>query len=348
MRTSDMYIGGVGVFLPDPVSIETAVEGSRFSAEEVAVHGWTGVAVAGDIPAPEMALRAAQEACKRAGQRPEEIDLLLYADTWHQGPDGWQPQYYLQRYLVGGDALAVEVRHGCNGMFSALELATSYLRADQDRTVALIVVTDNFGTPLMVDRCPAGAGLIIGDAACAFTLTKEPSFAQLLSVNSATVPEAEEIHRCGEPLFPPGATIGRALDYAERIEKYQRREQAEPTSTPGFMKVQQKLMDCVNLALSEAGIESADITRVALMNTAKEQAEERFMKMFGLPLERSTWEFGSTVGHIGASDQIASFEHLLANDELAPGDHLLMFGLGPGITLSCAVIKVLATPPWRG
>src|SRR5687767_10647775 len=146
MPTPEMFIGGVGAFVPEPVAVAAALGAERSAAVDAAhAEGWTSVAVAGDIPAPEMALRAAQEACKRARQRPEEVDLLLYADTWHQGPDGWQPQYYVQRYLVGGDPLSVEVRQGPTGFLAALDLATRYLRADARRTSALVLATDNFG-----------------------------------------------------------------------------------------------------------------------------------------------------------------------------------------------------------
>ncbi|TCO60810.1 ketoacyl-ACP synthase III family protein [Actinocrispum wychmicini] len=345
MRTSDIHISGLGVFLPDTATIAEAVEGSGYPAANVESHGWTGVAVAGDLPSPEMALRAATNALERGGGQAGELDLLLYADTWHQGPDGWQPQYHLQRNLGCPRALAVEWRHGCNGMFSALEMASSYLRAVPKRKHALATFADNFGTP-MIGRCTVGEGLVVGDAATAVTLSTEGGFARLLSVCSVTVPEAEEIHRCGEPLFPPGATVGRHLDYAPRLALYQEREAANTTSAPGFMKVQQQLGACLDRALTEAGVTIADINRVVLMNTSRQQTEERFMKMFGLPLEACGWEFGRTVGHISGSDQLAAFDHLLTTGGLSAGDHLLMFSLGPGITLSFAVVAIDETPPW--
>jgi 3-oxoacyl-[acyl-carrier-protein] synthase-3 len=179
VRPPDVFIKGLGVFLPDTVSVEQAVAEGRYPAEDVELHELAGAAIAGDTPAPEMALWAAQQAFKRCGHPPDDIDLLLYTDSWHQGPDGWHPQYYLQRHLVGGQPLAVELRHGCNGMFSALELAASYLRVPGKRA-ALVVATDNFGTPLF-DRWRSGPGYIAGDAASAVVLTTEPVFAQVLS-----------------------------------------------------------------------------------------------------------------------------------------------------------------------
>jgi 3-oxoacyl-[acyl-carrier-protein] synthase III len=342
LRTPDVFITGTGVYLPDSVSVDTAVAQGLYPAEDVELHELAGAAVAGDTPAPEMALSAATEACKRSGQRPGEIDLLLYADSWHQGPSGWHPQYYLQRHLVGGEALAVEIRHGCNGIFSALELAACQLRAGRRRT-ALLVATDNFGTPL-VDRWRMGPGFVVGDAACAVILSTEPGFARLLSVGSATVPEAEEVHRSGEPLFPPGPTLSRPLDFSTRAADFSRRTVGKGSAI--WITVHQRMLELVERTLAEAGIGTSDVTRAAFMNYSREIVEQRGMLALGLPMAKSTWEFGRTVGHLGASDQIVSLDHLLTTGQLGPGDHVLMVGIGPGVTISAAVVGILADPPW--
>lgn len=351
MRTPDVHIKGLGVFLPRTVPVEEAVEEGRYPALEAEIHELAGAAVAGDTPAPEMALRAAQEAYKRCGHRPDETDLLLYADSWHQGPDGWQPQYYLQRHLVGNEALAVEVRQGCNGMFAAMELAAGHLRgrppADGDgrAATALLVASDNFGTPMM-DRWTMGPGYVAGDAASAVLLTTEPSFAQLAAVGSVSVSEAEQMHRGAEPLFPPGPTVGRALDFRARNAEYKTAALDGGIGTGALVKVHGMTLQLVERTLSEAGIGMADVTRVAYMNYSREIVEQRCMAALGLPMEKSVWEFGRTVGHLGASDQVVSLDHLLTAGELGPGDHLLMLGVGPGVTLSCAVVRIAHTPPW--
>ncbi|MGW7413527.1 ketoacyl-ACP synthase III family protein [Streptomyces sp. NPDC054863] len=359
MRTPGIFIKGLGVFLPDTVAVEDAVEQGRYPAFEVELHELAGAAVAGETPAPEMALHAAQEAYKRAGHRPEDTDLLLYADSWHQGPDGWQPQYYLQRHLVGNDVLAVEVRQGCNGMFGALELGAGYLRGrtagasgarngaavGERAATALLVASDNFGTPMM-DRWRMGPGYVAGDAASSVLLTTEPSFAQLLSVGSVAVSEAEQMHRGTEPLFPPGPTIGAPLDFQARNADYKKAALADGTGTGALVKVHGMTLHLVERTLDEAGLTLDDVTRVAYMNYSREIVEQRCMAALGLPMEKSTWEFGRTVGHLGASDQIISLDHLLKSGELAPGDHLLMLGVGPGVTLSSAVVRILHPAPW--
>src|SRR5216683_370751 len=338
LHTPEVFIDGVGVFLPDRVAVKDAVEQGWYPAEEATAHQFVGVAVAGDLPAPQMALRAGRSALERSGRAAADIDVLLY-------PDGWHPQYYLQHHLLGGNVLAAEVRQGCNGMFTALELAAGYLRADAGRRSALLVSADNFGTPL-IDRWRIGPGFIAGDASAAVVLTVDEAFARLCSVCSVTVADAEEMHRSGDPLFPPAATVGRSLDFCLRAEDFKRRALASPTMMASLIEVQKQVIETAYRALAEAGIGIKDVSRVLFTNVSREVVEHRVMAALGLSLSQSTWDFGRTVGHLGASDQVVSLEHLLVTGQLAAGDHVLMLGTGPGVTISGAVIQILALPAW--
>ncbi|AQZ63725.1 3-oxoacyl-[acyl-carrier-protein] synthase, KASIII [[Actinomadura] parvosata subsp. kistnae] len=346
MRYADTYISGVGTFVPRTiVSVEKAVAKGWYPAEDAELHNLAGAAVAGETPAPEMALHAARAALKRAGRAPGDLDLLLYASTWHQGPDGWPPHSYLQRHLVGGNVLATEIRQGCNGMFIALELAAGHLSSAPGKQAALLVAADNYGTPLM-DRWRMGPGYVGGDAAAALVLTRDQGFARLLSVRTTTVAEAEELHRGSEPLFPPGVTVGRRMSFTARNEQFRRDVMPSGDATAALFHIQRALVEVVEGLLDESGITAADLTRVAFMNYSEEIVEQRCMALLDLPMSRSTWDYGRTIGHCGASDQVLSLDHLLATGQLRPGDHLLMLGTGPGVTVSGAVITITDTPQW--
>jgi len=337
MRTAGTFLSALGVYVPERVSVQQAVANGWYPAEDVEIHGLGGAAVAGELPAPEMALRAAQDAFKNGQVSPADIDLLLYVATWPQGPEGWLPHAYLQHYLLGGVPRATEIRQGCNGMLTALELGASYLRAWPERRAALLVAADNYGTPLL-DRWRNNLGFILGDAASAVVLSKSRGFAELLSVCSITVPEAEEVHRGGEPLFPPGMTLGKELDFGSRLFYHI----AEQTPVLAVLAGAQETMSTVaQQAVAEAGIAIADLARVSFMNYSREVVEERCMAPLGLPMSRSTWDFGRSVGHCGASDHLLSLDHLLKTGELTAGDHMLMLAMGPGVEFSSAVIRIL-------
>jgi 3-oxoacyl-[acyl-carrier-protein] synthase-3/clorobiocin biosynthesis protein CloN2 len=292
-----------------------------------------------------MALRAARSAVARSGRSPTELDLLLYVSTWHQGPEGWPPQAYVQRHLVGDGVLSTQLKQGCNGMFAALELAASYLRAAPGRQAALLVAADNNGTPL-VDRWRMLPAAVAGDAGSALVLDTEPGFARLASVCTMSVSEAEEMHRCAEPLFPPGITEGRTVDFAAHNDVFRRRAVVEGDGTGVLVRLDDRMAEVIDRALSEAGIKADDVTRVACMNTSQEIADQICEHRLGIPASRSVWDFGRTIGHCGASDQILALEHLVRDGALKPGDHLLMFGFGPGVTISGAVVEILESPVW--
>ncbi|MFC6082858.1 ketoacyl-ACP synthase III family protein [Sphaerisporangium aureirubrum] len=343
MRTSNMFVRSLGTFVPDAVSIEQAVRDGLYPAEEVEQFQQIGAAVAGDVSAPEMARRAVQDAYDRwCESSPRDLDLLLYPSVWHQGPNGWQPQHYLQMHLFGGHVPAYEIRSGCVGMISSLQLAASYLQADPAHQTAMVVSADNHGTPL-VDRWRMTPGAVIGDAACALLLGKDYGMAELLSVNATTIPEADAVNDGAYPLFPPDATIGRGLSFGDRHEEFRQRL-LKKQGTGIHLKIQKTMMQQVEQTLDEAGIKLADITRVAFPHGRREDLDGQ-MSWLGIGVDQTTWDYGRRVGHCGAVDQFIAFEHLVATGGLVPGDHLLMVGFGSGTSVAAAAFRVLAPSP---
>jgi 3-oxoacyl-[acyl-carrier-protein] synthase-3/clorobiocin biosynthesis protein CloN2 len=340
MRTSGIYLAGIGVFRPKAHSVDAAVRQGLVSKHAADASGITGVAVAGDVSPAEMALIAARQALKSSGLGADDIGLLLYTGVWHQGPDGWGPQYHLQRQLLGDDLLAVELRHGCNGTFSALELAVPYVKCAPHVGAAMIVASDNFGTPL-IDRWNPGEGLAyLGDGAGAMVLGTSPGFAELLSISTTTFSGMEEVHRAGEPLFPPGATTGTFLDYGARAARFQQRATDDGTWVQLLLGHQKHNVENVRQALDEAGVDARDV-RTVVTHSLPRQAAASYLKILGFSPERSTWEFSRTTGHLGAGDHIAALYHLVTTGRVGPGDNLLLCGSSPGVTYKAAVVRIL-------
>ncbi|RKS68212.1 3-oxoacyl-[acyl-carrier-protein] synthase-3 [Actinomadura pelletieri DSM 43383] len=341
MGTPKIFLKGLGVHIPARVSVESAVEQGLCSPEEAAAHGMTSAAVAGDVPAPEMALSAAQEAFKRSGHSPTDLDLLLYTYTWPQGPQDWLPCSLLQEDLVGGEVEAMEVRQGCSGLFASLSLAAAYLTADPERKAALLVGADNYGTPL-IDRWRGGP-FVLGDAAAALLVTKEPGFAEVLSVRSTTVPEGKD--HLAQGIFPPPMTVGRPLETNARRQKLVSPEQ-QAQMAARILEMQAAVKRLVDGTLEEAGIAASDVAHLAVVNSAGHIVKAHGMAIMGVDNFTPSLEYGRTIGHCGTTDQVLSLEHLLNSGELGPGDHFCMLGVGPGMVLSCAVIKIVETPQW--
>lgn len=328
MRTPDIYLAGLGTYLPDVVPTPNPVDDDSM----------TGAMVAGGLPAVEMALSATRDALAEWGGNTDQLSLLLYADTFHAGPDGWAPHSYLQRHAAGGHVLAAGVRQGCNGLFGALELGSAYLAAQRRPTAAVIALADNYDAPGF-DRWNTLTGYCMSDGASAVVLSTEGGFARLLSVTSTTIPELEELHRGDEPLHPASVVVGRPLSFQARGDAFIGRGGMTHDLAVTMFKV---TVEVVSRALDEAGIDRGRITRAVMGNEPRPRIADR-LNALGLPPDISTWEYSRTIGHCG-SDQLFALDHLIRAGALAPGDHLLLYGVGPGLNLAAAVVEVLGLP----
>ncbi|KNB54139.1 ketoacyl-ACP synthase III family protein [Streptomyces caatingaensis] len=340
MRTSGVYISAVGVDLPDCADVQQAIEDGLLDAAVAEESGFIGVAVAQDTPAPEMAVRATRQALERWTGDPSELGALFYVDSFPSGPAGWLPQSYLMREVVGGDLLAVGVRQGCNGVFGALELAAAYLEGTPAEAV-LITATDNMSSPL-VDRWRSSPGYILGDGASAAILTSSPGFARLLSVTSMTVPGIEAVHRGTQSLNPSTLPTGQKLDLGARMEEFRLGggDYSELVS-----KSRQAQNELLAAALDEARIDIGDIKRVAFPHGSVKNVRAGATAL-GFRMEQTTWEYGCRVGHVMASDQLLSLDHLLHTHEIGPGDRVLLMGYGPGLGIAAAVVEITDRPHW--
>lgn len=340
MKIDDVFIAGLGVYLADPFPTEDAIEQGLYDQEDYEKNGLTATLIAGEISAPEMAVMAAREALARSEVDPVTVDLLLHAHIHHQGPEGWSPAAYVQQAVLDTDAPAIELQQGCNGMLIAMELATCYLRSAPGRTAALLTAADNFASPL-IDRWRSAPGFLVGDAASAVLLSTQGGFARLRAAGSITISELESLHRGGEPLFPPGAVSRRKVNLRERSAFFRENKKM---FVDALKQINQGLVELVDEVLADAEIKITDIARVVCVNMARYVTEQWLARPLGVPLSRTTWDFGRGIGHTGASDQIISFDHLLRTGQLRPGDHVLLTGIAAGMSIATTVVEILELP----
>ncbi len=346
MYGSNVWLVGIGVYVPPTREIsltDTASDGasaSRMGADRIA-----NVSVAGDISAPDMALHAARRAFASSPASPGDVSMLLYADVWHQGPDGWGPHSYLQRHLGLDHALAVELRAGCTGAFSAMELAISHLRHRSPTEAALIVTSDNFGTKLVDRWCMGPFQGAVGDGAAAILISRRPGFARVLSITGTTFSEMEAAHREGEPLFPPAVTEGRYMDLGSRAARFQARAMRQGQWLNYLMAHRDRGIAVVDEALADAGADRLDISKV-LVHSMPEPTAATYLESLGYALDQSSWSFAETLGHVGASDHMLALHELLASGQLAPADLLLLTGFSPGVVYKAMVLEIADVQPF--
>ncbi len=337
MKVTGIHLSGIGTARTGYVDTAEAVERGWWGAGEREESGLVSVSVAGTTPAPDLAVEAAQRAMTEYGRPAAEISGVFHTNVHPQGPDGWSAQHYINRHTVNQPVTSVEIHNGCVGFFSVLQLATCYLLAAPDRVAALLTCADNFGTPA-VDRWRAAPLFVLADGGGAVVLSKRDGFAALLAVGAASDPELEEHHRGAEDLFPPGLTVGRTLNFGERmVYGQQRAEQGELRSMGDFGTV---LVDTVENTLKEAGVSLGDIALVVHDGFNYGAVRAIFLDPLDIPDNRSVWEFTRRTGHGGPLDAIRGLEYAWTSGQLRPGDKVLLLGGAPGMEAACAVVEI--------
>ncbi|SCD87245.1 3-oxoacyl-[acyl-carrier-protein] synthase-3 [Streptomyces sp. BpilaLS-43] len=342
---SDIRLAGIGSWLPEPVGTEEAVARGWYAEADREASGMRAVRIAGELPAPEMAVRAARAALRRstaAGFAADDFGALLHCATYHQGPDGWSAPHYVLRHTLDRPVTAAQIGPGCLGMLAALELSAHRLAADPSKDAVLITSADNFSVPV-VDRWNSSKLFLLADGGAAAVVARREGFARLLSVASASAPVLEEQHRAGEQLFPPGITVGRSLNFEERNAHLKRRwEQGAAAPAVHFGDV---VADTVDRVLEDAGTSLEKVARICHTGYARRALHGIYLAPLDVEPSMGSWEFSRDVGHVGAADPFLALEHLWTGGEVVPGDQVLLLAAGPGMEVACAVLEITAGCP---
>lgn len=341
MRIEDVYLRGTGVRLPARLLVQDAVASGECDARLVARTDAVSVSVSGGESAAEMAAQAARSALERAGSAPEDVELILHADTYHQGQDLWPVASYIQRETLRNQCLAVEIRQMSNGGLAAIDLACAYLSRAQHRADALLSSADRFCPP-GIDRWRTDPGTPYADGAAAIVLSRRGGFARLLSVAVTADSELEEMHRGEEPFGPAPLSTCAPVDFAAAKTTFTQRyglSFAISRTTAGQRSV-------VKQALADAELELDEAEWVLLPHFGRRRLQSIYLEQFGIPIERTTWEFSRTVGHLGAGDQFASLDYLVSSGKARAGDRCLLVSVGAGYSWGAAVVQITDPPSW--
>jgi 3-oxoacyl-[acyl-carrier-protein] synthase-3 len=341
MRLDDVFVAGVGSWLPAAVDVAGAVADGRYDAADHAADEYLSITVTDDEAPPDMAVRAGQQALARADIPVDDIALLLHASLWYQGIDFWPAASYIHRQLLGEGryAPAIDIHQMSNGSMAALELAASYLAADPGRQAALVTTADRLALPGF-DRWRSDLrGLVYGDGAAALVLARE-GFARLRSVVTITDSTLEGMYRGQQPFGPVSGHAGQPVDNRTRRMQFAASTDA---STHG-RRILSGVTEAIERSLTEAEMKLADVTRVVFPNLGATALRKAYLEPLGLELAATAWEWGRRTGHVGAADQIIGLGNVADHGQMTPGDVVLLVGVGAGFSWTGAVVEFVSEP----
>ena len=343
MHLDDLFVAGVGCWLPPAVSAPAAVADGRYDPADHTQNEYVSITVAGDGDAPpKMAVRAGRQALAQSGVPPGDIAVLLHASLWYQGVDFWPAASYIHHQVLGDGrhAPAMEINQMSNGGMAALELAAAYVTAAPARRAALVTTADRLALPGF-DRWRSDLpGIVYGDGAAALVLARA-GFARLLSVTTVSDSSLEGMYRGSEPF---GTVSGHA---GQPVGNRARRADFAAGADPGALgrQIAAGLSEAVDLAVADAGCKRGDINWAVFPNLGVSALRRAYLAPLGLELAATTWEWGRLTGHVGAADQIIGLYNLHRTGRAAPGERVLLVGIGAGFSWTCAVAEFTRPGP---
>lgn len=335
MRWDDIYLAGCAAVLGDREDVAAAVAAGRYAREDMEADGYRSVCATDTGTAMDLAVAAAGTALTRSGVDHADVRLILHASCGPQGPEHIAPASYVQGRSVRGTGCALEVKQFSNGGMAALELAAAHLSAGPTPAAALLSTGDTFRLPA-IDRYRSNPGNVLADGATGLVLTRGGTRGGAVAALLCTTILGDGAYSDLEVGDASWAGAGRERFLVEHGRRL--------LEMVGSMSALQRR--CVAQALGETGLDSADITRWVFPNGGLAQVDHDFRTTFGIDESRTTWQWGRTVGHLGAGDQVAGLTHLLETGALRAGDLVALCGMGTGFSFSSAVLEILAPPTW--
>jgi 3-oxoacyl-[acyl-carrier-protein] synthase-3 len=341
MKWDELYLAGLGTWLPEAVPVEHAIEQGRYDAGRAKARDYVSVCVAEDVAPPDMAVRAGRTAVERSGLAPHDFSLLLHGSLWYQGLDIWPTASYVAAGTVGRHVPAFDVQQRCNGALGAIELAGAHLRAGVGKGHAALITTGDRFAPPAVDRWNMHDYNVYGDGGTAMVLSTTGGFARVLSTATVVDNSLEGSARGDQPLRP-------APDPAIPIDLVARAAQYAAAGDPRQIELRtgRLINQARNQALADSRTRLKDLARVVIGATGRFEGGWHFHHLLQVPESLTTWEYGRTTGHIGAGDWNAGLEWLLRTRAVAPGDRVLLFGGGAGYSCTAAVVEITELPRW--
>lgn len=314
----------------DLEDVAPAVADGRYDDELASAHDYRSVSSAPDTPPVEMAARAAALALERSTVDNESVVLHAHASSTPQGPDDVVPAAYVQGRVLPHGVFTVDVQQSCNGALAALELAAAYVTAAGTGTAALVTTAERHGGP-GVNRYDLDPGSVDGDGATAVVLRNGPGPLRLLS----TAVLSDGRFTTTTPLDQAESADRRALLMAHRKRLL-----------PMLESMAALQRDSVTRALADAEAEPGDVARWVFPNIGANMVDVRFRESLGIDVARTTWDWGRTVGHLGAGNQFGGLTYLTETGAVRPGDLIALCGNGTGFSYGCAVLEVRTAPAW--
>ncbi|WP_051342485.1 hypothetical protein [Pseudonocardia spinosispora] len=330
-----------------PVTTEkatTALANGLISERDAMNVGYDELPVSLDRSAPELAVRAGEQALCAAGLPAEDLGLLVHAWTYYQGHDFWSPAHYVADQLGARRAQPVGLQQMCNGGAAAIEVVAARLLADPGMTAGLVTTADCFGPPGF-DRWRGDYNLWYGDGATGAVMrrgTADTPGLALWSMATTAVPHMEAMHRDLAAFHRVAMQAGDPVDVRRTKKAY--------LSVRGKAAFVAELRAAVHAVLSTALAEAdlapddARLRCVVVPRLGAAAVDTIYGPAVRDTVRAPVLDLGRATGHLGAGDMVANLADIGAGATIVePGELAVVLSAGAGFTWSATVVERRST-----
>ena len=324
---------GLGKYVPDNVVTNHDLSKIMDTTDEWIVER-TGIKerrffVEGKDTVSSMAVEATKIALERAGKKPEDIDLIVFA-TLSSDYNFPGSGVLLQRKLPFRNIGAIDIRTQCSGFLFALSVADQYLKTGMYKTILVVGSEVQSNVFELTDR-GRNMSVIFGDGAGALVLeaTDEPNKGILTTKLHSDGKFAEELY-----LEHPGSRrkVRFSPDMMEKGELL-----PYMNGKLVFMNALKYFPEVVREALTEVGLKDSDID-LLVPHQANARITQAVQKEMNLPDEKVISNIDKYGNTTAASVPIALCE-AWEDGKIKEGDLVALAAFGSGFLWASALIR---------
>ncbi|MEU8332244.1 3-oxoacyl-[acyl-carrier-protein] synthase III C-terminal domain-containing protein [Micromonospora sp. NPDC048839] len=330
----------LGAALGEPQDVAEVAPSYVKDPERVMAWGYrTFHRVVDGTTSAHLGARAATRALERARTEVGEIDLLVVAAS--DVPDylQWDVSSAVARELGMIGTPTLLLTQACAATVTAFQqIAGTFAVRDDVRTVLLVAinqVSEGHANRMNTNTC------VSSDGAAAAVLRRDHATLRWLATDQFTDPECVDFFRveyggAAAPIAPEG--LGN-LEF-DRLAAVYRQFRRDPDHFTRFTReLNQRVALVVDNAFARSGTDRARLTRLIYLND-NYKAMVDVAEAVGLPLDRTNFELGASIGHCGAADQLICLDTYVERGDLRKGDVVALAGIGYGMHWFCTLLEV--------
>lgn len=333
---TDLAVGIAGIGTSFPAQVETAADlVGRTGIPEEVLRDKMGIRqrhVAGEgDTVTAMATRAAQQAIRRAGVAPEQIDLVISHGSEYKDHLVWNAAAKIQHNLGAVNAYAFEMYALCAGAPIAMNTAKAMMLAD-DRLKYVLLAAGSRENDLVSLSNPRARFMFNFGAGGGALLLERGAHANIILGASAITDGSlsETVILTTEPDAINGdEALGDLRGRLDVTDTAYMADRLGAVSLQNFIRV-------IRDAVERSGAALEDVAFLGITHMKRSFYLE-ILNSIGLKPDQSVYL--EDYGHVQSVDQALALELGLAQGKIHPGDLVVLAGAGTGYTWSAIAVR---------